>query len=489
MSVLLLVTLVPLSLADFFPTPVIRDVSAMCGPDGITASIDFDRPFTGKIYSLDYANVHECIYYNTMEMQNVLFSIPSHRCGTKLTRNTRDLQIVDTIENRVYVQMDKWTQTASDRQYSFVCEMAAPTAPDSDLRRHPVGPSSPNNILYPFDAPAPLHPIVPVPSPHIHLPSFLPSPPSTRAPPPATMPPAAPIQPVFKGATTKIFGESWFRTTQRPLPTVLPSAEAPTTVTRAQAITKEYNVVVRTNTAEPTRIVATQSPSRREGAATEGQDVFLEIQYGDGPDGNTVSRPIKIGELLTLVVRGSSASRDPSQYNMFVHSCIATDGPGTTKVQLIDNSGCVAAPQVVGKMERRKTASEVIYFFRMRAFKFPGPNDVYFSCSVDLSPDYNFPELCPQDRDKRLRRAILTAAEEEPSMRQLKLYDNVKIELEAEFQQQKLVEELAHSRMHCLTDVLVAGVFGAIAFLVASLITAVGYAIRISQQFKAFNRR
>ncbi|TKR77722.1 hypothetical protein L596_018640 [Steinernema carpocapsae] len=182
---------------------------------------------------------------------------------------------------------------------------------------------------------------------------------------------------------------------------------------------------------------------------------------------------------------------DSNQYNMFVHSCIATDGPGLTKVQLIDNSGCVAASQVVGKMERKKSddGRSIIYFFRMRAFKFPGPNDVYFSCSVDLSPDYNFPELCPQDRDKRLRRAILTAAEADHSMRQIKLFDNVKIELEQEFQHDKLIEELATSQMHCLTDALILLIFGSIGFLSVSLLAAVAYAVQVSRQFKAFNRR
>lgn len=63
----------------------------MCGLNGITVSIEFDQPFTGKIYSLNYANVHECIYYNAQEMKNVLFTIPLHRCGTRVTRNTREV--------------------------------------------------------------------------------------------------------------------------------------------------------------------------------------------------------------------------------------------------------------------------------------------------------------------------------------------------------------------------------------------------------------
>uniref|UniRef100_A0A1I7XSR1 ZP domain-containing protein n=1 Tax=Heterorhabditis bacteriophora TaxID=37862 RepID=A0A1I7XSR1_HETBA len=71
-------------------------VSAMCSSESITASIDFDRPFSGKIYSLDYATVHDCIYYNSLDMDTVLFSIPAHRCGTKLSRTTRDVALLSS---------------------------------------------------------------------------------------------------------------------------------------------------------------------------------------------------------------------------------------------------------------------------------------------------------------------------------------------------------------------------------------------------------
>ncbi|KIH59609.1 hypothetical protein ANCDUO_10151 [Ancylostoma duodenale] len=50
---------------------VIRDVSAMCSSEGITASVSFDRPFSGKIYSLNYATVHECIYYNALDLDTI----------------------------------------------------------------------------------------------------------------------------------------------------------------------------------------------------------------------------------------------------------------------------------------------------------------------------------------------------------------------------------------------------------------------------------
>ena len=69
-------------------------VSAMCSSEGITASIDFDGNFNGKIYSLDYATVPDCLYYNNVDTDTVLFSIPAHRCGTKLSRTTRNVSLV-----------------------------------------------------------------------------------------------------------------------------------------------------------------------------------------------------------------------------------------------------------------------------------------------------------------------------------------------------------------------------------------------------------
>lgn len=36
----------------------------------------------------------------------------------------------------------------------------------------------------------------------------------------------------------------------------------------------------------------------------------------------------------------------------------------------------------------------------MKAFKFPAGDDVHFFCSVDISPDYNFFELCSKSPRK-----------------------------------------------------------------------------------------
>lgn len=71
----------------------VSDVSAMCTNDGITASLEFDAPFSGKIYSTEFPMTHECIYYNALETKRIIFSIPLHNCGTKSTKNTREVRV------------------------------------------------------------------------------------------------------------------------------------------------------------------------------------------------------------------------------------------------------------------------------------------------------------------------------------------------------------------------------------------------------------
>lgn len=63
----------------------------MCTVNGITASILFDRPFSGLIYSLGYERVHECLYYNSVLTESVLFSVPMIGCGTKKSYNSHEV--------------------------------------------------------------------------------------------------------------------------------------------------------------------------------------------------------------------------------------------------------------------------------------------------------------------------------------------------------------------------------------------------------------
>jgi hypothetical protein len=68
------------------------DASAMCSPDGITAQIVFASPFYGKIYSQQYPMAHECVYYNSYDMNMILFTIPNFACGTQVLRNNANVR-------------------------------------------------------------------------------------------------------------------------------------------------------------------------------------------------------------------------------------------------------------------------------------------------------------------------------------------------------------------------------------------------------------
>lgn len=45
--------------------------------------------------------------------------------------------MLETLENRVYVQMDKFAQTASDKQFAFVCQQPYAPPVSNEIRRHP----------------------------------------------------------------------------------------------------------------------------------------------------------------------------------------------------------------------------------------------------------------------------------------------------------------------------------------------------------------
>lgn len=88
---------------------------------------------------------------------------------------------------------------------------------------------------------------------------------------------------------------------------------------------------------------------------------------------------------------------------MFVHSCYASDENNTIKINLIDSSGCAIHSQVLQPMQRLRKGDQIFYFFPLKAFKFPGPTEVFFYCSVDLSPEYDFPLLCNKTHNRKLR--------------------------------------------------------------------------------------
>ncbi|GMR42326.1 hypothetical protein PMAYCL1PPCAC_12521, partial [Pristionchus mayeri] len=212
--------------------------------------------------------------------------------------------------------------------------------------------------------------------------------------------------------------------------------------------------------------------------------VFLEIQQGLGPHQSTITTPVRIGDNITLVVRSKSALRGKGEFDMFVHSCFATDGPGKTRIELIDKNGCVARPSIVGPMSRERSPDrQQLYFFRISAFKFPGPEDVYFSCSVDMTPGHLAPDIC-RPSTTRKRRELLNRAWIEGATNSIRLFDNVKVKVEDE---NSAVEREALPFSHsstpfslCLNESMLIISLFIFVLLISSLVISIIISLRLS---------
>lgn len=63
----------------------------------------------------------------------------------------------------------------------------------------------------------------------------------------------------------------------------------------------------------------------------------------------------------------------------------------------------------------------MFYYLMIKAFKFPGPDDVYFSCTIEFTPMTEAPKICSK---LRRRREVL-----EPGITEMRLFDSVSVEL------------------------------------------------------------
>ncbi|VDM39361.1 unnamed protein product [Toxocara canis] len=139
----------------------------------------------------------------------------------------------------------------------------------------------------------------------------------------------------------------------------------------------------RTETMDPIRIFATQRTSNN----TPKSDVYLEIQRGEGPFSNTVNSPVNIGDTISLVVRAKTTNIGLFFIFEYFRSFFSLVNIHT----LIGRLRCTTRPQLAGTMSRKKDGDQTFYYFPISAFRFPGPDDVYFTCAVDMSSSYNFP--------------------------------------------------------------------------------------------------
>uniref|UniRef100_A0A0N5BHU8 ZP domain-containing protein n=1 Tax=Strongyloides papillosus TaxID=174720 RepID=A0A0N5BHU8_STREA len=457
----------------------------MCSKNGITASIAFEKPFSGKIFSINYSNTHECIYYNggTFIDNPLLFTIPINGCGTRITKNTRN--IIDSMENQIYVQMNKYSKTIFDHQYSFICELALDPIlsesfgtqqkglsidgdPDSDIPR-PELLLNYRNLQFPLPHKEPMLPkyIKPIIVDEISK----------------SIDELNKENNNFDEGKRKLLSDTFKKLVDENLKEANNfvfnskksqeyrkiengflvndvsstvgttasevSSESPLTTTQKSSTAKRRDMKLKTTVhhlndnsiIKPAKEVEERKINESEIALPTTNlvanqtidvnkkftDILLEIQKGEGPYNDTVNTPLRLGDVLTLVIKGK-ASKTPTQYNMFVHSCYASGSSKGDRVPLIDKDGCPINNQIIGKLQRTKnTYGDTLYYFKMRTFKFPGNDNVFFSCSVETSTN-TYPEICPKGDDKMNRLKRTLNKNDDKNRNTFVVFDNIKVE-------------------------------------------------------------
>uniref|UniRef100_A0A1I7V924 ZP domain-containing protein n=1 Tax=Loa loa TaxID=7209 RepID=A0A1I7V924_LOALO len=136
----------------------------------------------------------------------------------------------------------------------------------------------------------------------------------------------------------------------------------------------------------------------------------MEIQYGNEvPFGNTVNRSVQIGDNISLIPSWLKALRTKILEGLFSACTMhflgeaqhARNWPHSLRLR------CSVQPKLTGQMIRMKNAGQTYYYFRVNAFKFPGADDVYFTCAIDMSENEHFPERCRiAQNESRWRRSL-----------------------------------------------------------------------------------
>jgi hypothetical protein len=162
---------------------------------------------------------------------------------------------------------------------------------------------------------------------------------------------------------------------------------------------------------------------------------------------------------------------------MFVHSCYASDENNTIKINLIDNTGCAIHSQVLQPMQRLRKDDEIYYYFPLKAFKFPGPTEVFFYCSVDISPEYNFSDLCNKTQNRRLR-----STENLPEQWvELNLSKNLTIELPRSYDFQRVNGTSNGSEESISSSALIGGLFAFLALTISSTALALLFVFKFKK--------
>ncbi|XP_055931503.1 uncharacterized protein LOC129961900 [Argiope bruennichi] len=119
-------------------------------------------------------------------------------------------------------------------------------------------------------------------------------------------------------------------------------------------------------------------------------DGWLDILQGKLPSLIPVTKPIFVGENLTVLIK----IKHPDGFDAKVMNCIASDGTDMNKQLLIDSDGCALDSTVMPNLREKRGTKPFakILYSTLQAFKFPRRRSLHVRCSIAFCND-----TCPQD--------------------------------------------------------------------------------------------
>ncbi|XP_055348888.1 uncharacterized protein LOC129595800 [Paramacrobiotus metropolitanus] len=416
------------------PPKVNYKLSVMCGADEMKVNMEFEKPFSGIVYSKGYFNKPSCIYVTGKENQRVFnFTIGYDRCGS-FTRQAQAPVIIPSPKSAV----TDWTtpipsttvpptstttdhtpreenarklgSTTFDREFEewFARKYGTTTtmAPTTTTPYYAPSTVQPvNAIVYPVNTMtnsvpmAQPTPMMPYGQPGMVIPqNLLPSSLSGyRYPMQVQQPMMGNMYPQYQGygQTNPYYarmgrsmeedvpaeGLQWVENTviiqqDREVQDVLDEAKSLQCEWRNSYNKKSVSNGYRVDVAD---VVRASFPGDSVGA-------YMQIRNGLGPLTPETKGVVKIGNPLTLVIALTDSG---NKFDLFVHSCTAKGEGKAAPMQLVDANGCVVREKHMGPFVPFYDANSTfganrVTFAYFQAFKFPDSADVNIDCAVTI---------------------------------------------------------------------------------------------------------
>ena len=110
----------------------------------------------------------------------------------------------------------------------------------------------------------------------------------------------------------------------------------------------------------------------------------MEIREGYGTSGERVSKPVHVGDPLTLMIFMRSQW---DGFDIVVNDCYAHNG-ANKKIQLIDHHGCAVDTKLISKFQgtlgMNNAMYETLIYAHLKTFRFTGTPALYIECDIRM---------------------------------------------------------------------------------------------------------